>query len=111
MPPTSIPRYRLRVARDKRARYPLKVPFGCEHDGDTGKAAESDGNVGKIVGYNYLAEPLAKTVGGAPMVLRAPDGKLNLANFMQMQIYSTNMEWYKANLAVERLASDRQIIQ
>lgn len=53
------------------------------------KSAESDGDVGGLVGYNYLAgEPLADTTHGAPMVVRMPEGKLNLANFMQMQIYS-----------------------
>lgn len=53
------------------------------------KSSESDGDVGKITGYNFLAgEPLAGTTGGAPLIVRNPDGKLNLANFMQMQIYS-----------------------
>lgn len=53
------------------------------------KSLESDKTVGGLTGYNYLAgEPLADTVNGAPLVLRNPDGKLNLANFMGMQIYS-----------------------
>lgn len=53
------------------------------------KSKESDGNVGGMVGYNYLAgEPLAQTINGAPMLARRHDGKLDLANFMQMQIYS-----------------------
>lgn len=53
------------------------------------KSAESDGNVGGLTGYNYLAgEPLADTQRGAPMIARSPDGRLNLANFMQMLIYS-----------------------
>lgn len=53
------------------------------------KSLESDEETGGLTGYNYLAgETLADTVNGAPMVLRSPDGKLNLANFMQMQIYS-----------------------
>ncbi|MDE6442148.1 MAG: ATPase [Clostridia bacterium] len=53
------------------------------------KSAQSDDNVGGLTGYNFLAgEPLAGTVNGAPLVARTPDGKLNLANFMQMQIYS-----------------------
>lgn len=53
------------------------------------KALESDSNVGGLVGYNYLSgEPLANTISGAPLVLRTPDGKLDLANFMQMHIYS-----------------------
>lgn len=48
----------------------------------------SDLNSG-IVSYNFLAgEPLAGTVNGAPMVVRRPDGKMSLADFMQSQIYS-----------------------
>lgn len=55
------------------------------------KSLESDVDCGKLTGYNYLAgEPLAKTRNGAPLIVRSQDGKLNLANFMQMQIYSAN---------------------
>lgn len=54
-----------------------------------GKSAESDSEVGKLAAYNYLAgEPLADTEKGAPLIVRPCDGKLNLANFMQAQIYS-----------------------
>lgn len=53
------------------------------------KSQESDGTVGGLTGYNYLAgETQAHTEHGAPLVVRKQDGKLNLANFMQMQIYS-----------------------
>ena len=53
------------------------------------KSADSDQTVGKLTGYNFLAgEPLAHTTVGAQLIVRACDGKLNLANFMQMQIYS-----------------------
>lgn len=53
------------------------------------KSLESDSKTGGLTGYNYLAgEPLAHTTSGAPLILRNPNGKLNLANFMQMQIYS-----------------------
>lgn len=53
------------------------------------KSTESDKDVGGLTGYNFLAgEPQAHTVNGAPLIVRTPDGKLNLANFMQMQIYS-----------------------
>ena len=53
------------------------------------KSAESDESVGKLVGYNYLAgEPLAETEVGVPLILRDCNGRLNIANFMQMQIYS-----------------------
>ena len=53
------------------------------------KSAESDADVGGVVGYNYLAgEPVAHLVTGRPMLFNLPEGNLNLANFMQMQIYS-----------------------
>lgn len=53
------------------------------------KSLESDKQTGGLTGFNYLAgEPLADTTSGAPLIVRTPDGKLNLANFMQMQIYS-----------------------
>lgn len=52
-------------------------------------SAQSDKNVGGMVSYNFLAgEPLAGTKIGAPLVARAPSGNMNLANFMQAQIYS-----------------------
>lgn len=42
-----------------------------------------------IVSYNFLAgEPLADTEKGAPMVVRDPKGYMDLASFMQSQIYS-----------------------
>lgn len=50
---------------------------------------KSDMDVGGIVSYNFLAgEPIAGTQIGAPMVARRQDGEMNLANFMQSQIYS-----------------------
>lgn len=53
------------------------------------KSLESDSEVGKLVGYNFLGgEPLANTTKGTPLIAKDCDGKLNLANFMQMQIYS-----------------------
>ena len=50
---------------------------------------KSDNDIGGLVGYNFLSgEPIVGMEAGIPMVLRKPDGKLTLANFMQMQIYS-----------------------
>ena len=41
------------------------------------------------MGYNFLAgEPIAGVTTGAPLVMRAPAGKLTLGNFMKMQLYS-----------------------
>lgn len=50
---------------------------------------ESDSDVGGLMGYNFLSgEPIVGMETGIPMVFRRPDGKMTLANFMQMQIYS-----------------------
>ena len=49
----------------------------------------SDDDVGKLVGYNFLSgEPIAQVQNGRPLFARLPEGKLTLANFVQMQIYS-----------------------
>ena len=54
-----------------------------------GKALEGDADCGGLMGYNFLSgEPIAGVAKGIPMVTRAHDGKLTLANFMRMQIYS-----------------------
>ncbi len=53
------------------------------------KSAESDSSTGGLVGYNFLSgEPIVGVSAGRPLFARLPDSKLNLANFMQMQIYS-----------------------
>ena len=50
---------------------------------------EADEDCGGLVGYNFLAgEPIAGVASGIPMVARMQGGKLTLANFMKMQIYS-----------------------
>lgn len=69
--------------------------FGAQVDKSTlyqtlfNKALESDPVCGNIAAFNFLAgESLAHTQKGAPMVVRAQEGCLNLANFMQAQVYS-----------------------
>jgi len=53
------------------------------------KSLEADESCGGLVGYNFLSgEPIAGVANGVPMIARTPDGKLNLANFMKMHIYS-----------------------
>ena len=53
------------------------------------KSLESDEDCGGLVGYNFLAgEPIVNVPSGAPLIVRSSDGKLTLANFMKMQIYS-----------------------
>lgn len=52
-------------------------------------SAAADGNLGGLLGYNFLAgEPIVQVASGAPVLARTPDGCLTLANFMKMQIYS-----------------------
>ena len=41
------------------------------------------------MGYNFLSgEPIAQVEKGIPMITRATEGRLTLANFMKMHIYS-----------------------
>ena len=50
---------------------------------------EADDDVGGLMGYNFLSgEHLVHISEGRPIVSRLPEGKLTLANFMKMQIYS-----------------------
>ena len=50
---------------------------------------KSDDDIGGLVGYNFLSgEPIVGMESGIPLVARKPSGKLTLANFMQMQLYS-----------------------
>ena len=54
-----------------------------------GKSLEADHECGGLIGYNFLSgEPIAGVANGIPMIVRTSDGKLNLANFMKMHIYS-----------------------
>ena len=53
------------------------------------KSLEADERCGGLVGYNFLSgEPIAGVSSGIPLIARVPDGKLNLANFMKMHVYS-----------------------
>ena len=53
------------------------------------KSLEADENCGGLLGYNFLSgEPIAGVSSGIPLIARTPDGKLNLANFMKMHVYS-----------------------
>ncbi len=50
---------------------------------------EATEDCGGLVGYNFLSgEPIAGVSSGIPMIARTPDGKLTLANFMKMHVYS-----------------------
>ena len=54
------------------------------------KSLEGDPDCGGIINYNYLAgEGVTHLDGGRPMVVRRPDSRFTLANFLRSQLYAT----------------------
>lgn len=54
------------------------------------KSIEAEKDAGGIVTFNYYAgEPVTGLAEGRPMLLRLPESKMNLANFMRAQIYGS----------------------
>ena len=52
------------------------------------KALEGAPDCGGIIAFNYFAgEPLTGTETGRPMLLRLPDSKMTVGNFMRSQLY------------------------
>ena len=52
------------------------------------EALEGDADAGGVLAYNHLAgEPIAGLAEGRPLVVRTPDSRLTLANFMRAQLY------------------------
>ena len=75
------------------------------------KALEGDADCDGIIGFNYFAgEPLSGTETGRPMVVRLPQSKMNINNFMRSQLYGAiatlvmGMEMLKTE---EQVESDR----
>lgn len=53
------------------------------------KALEGEPDCGGILCCNYLSgEPIAGMLEGRPLLVRRPDSRLNLGNFMRAQVYS-----------------------
>lgn len=51
------------------------------------KALEGDADCDGIISFNYFAgEPLTATKNGRPMVVRLPESKMTIANFMRSQL-------------------------
>ncbi len=51
-------------------------------------ALEAEPDCGGIVAYNYIAgEHLTKVDSGRPMLIRLPESKLNIKNFMRAQLF------------------------
>ena len=64
------------------------------------KALEGDKDCGGLVSFNYFAgEPVTGLSEGRPMLIRTPDAKMNMANFMRVQIYAS-LETLKAGMEI-----------
>ncbi len=74
------------------------------------KALEGEKDGGGLVSFNYFAgEPVTGLSEGRPMLIRTPDARMNMANFMRAQIYAS-METLKAGMEImtrEHVAIDR----
>ena len=54
------------------------------------KAMEGDPDCGGLMGYNYFSgEPITGFEEGRPLIIRTPETKFNLANFMKMNLYTS----------------------
>jgi len=52
-------------------------------------ALEADADAGGLLAYNYLSgEPITGLPEGRPLVVRTPESRLTLANFVRAQVYS-----------------------
>ena len=52
------------------------------------ESLEGESDAGGVLAYNHLAgEPIAGLPEGRPLVVRSPDARLTLANFMRAQLY------------------------
>ena len=74
------------------------------------KAMEGDPAGGGLVSFNYYAgEPVTGLAEGRPMLIRQPDARMSLANFMRVQIYAS-METLKYGMEImkrENVAIDQ----
>jgi len=53
------------------------------------EALAGDADAGGLLAYNYLSgEPITELVEGRPLVLRSPQSRLTLGNFVRAQVYS-----------------------
>ena len=53
------------------------------------EALSGDADAGGLLAYNYLSgEPITRLAEGRPLVLRSPDSRLTLGNFVRAQVYA-----------------------
>ncbi|MEJ3405594.1 FGGY-family carbohydrate kinase [Rathayibacter sp. YIM 133350] len=74
------------------------------------EALDGEADAGGIIAYNHLAgEPIAGLAEGRPLVVRTPDSRLTLANFMRAQVYGVygTLSLGMRVLAAEGVSLDR----
>ena len=73
------------------------------------KAMDGEKDCGGLVSFNYFAgEPVTGLDEGRPMLIRTPDARMNMANFMRTLIYAS-LETLKAGMEImnrEKVAID-----
>ena len=71
------------------------------------KALAGDADCNGIISFNYIAgEPLTGTEHGRPMVVRLPDSKMTIANFMRSQLYGAIAT---LKIGMDMLAREEQV--
>ena len=71
------------------------------------KALEGDADCSGIIAFNYFAgEPLTATETGRPMLVRLPDSKMTIANFMRAQL---NGAIATLKIGMDMLAREEQV--
>ena len=99
------------VLRETAALFGAEVSTGDLYTALYKKSLEGDADCGGVLVYNYMAgEGITHLDSGRPLVLRRPDSRFTLANFMRSQIYGTmatmciGMELlHKENVAIDSL--------
>ncbi|MBE6917469.1 MAG: ATPase [Ruminococcaceae bacterium] len=72
------------------------------------KALEGESDCSGIIAFNYFAgEPLTATETGRPMLLRLPDSRMTVANFMRSQLYGAIAT---LKLGMDMLKREEQVI-
>ncbi len=76
------------------------------------ESLEGEADAGGLLAYNYLAgEPISGLEEGRPLVVRTPDSRLTLANFVRAQVYGVfgTLSMGMQVLAAEDVAVDRML--
>ena len=80
----------VRVYQDLLQRLGVEVPKYKLYDELYFAALEGDKDCGGVMAHNYVSgEPVTGFIEGRPLIVRMPDAKFNLANYMRAMLNST----------------------